>query len=172
MKKSPDKSAELIHLFGVVLNKFAAVEKFPRDFGTGDKLFPSEIHVIEAIGNHPGINMTELAAKLGVSKPAVTQMVGKVAGKRLLRRYKTAHNKKEVLVTLTEKGEIAFLGHREFHARMDAWGIERFNRLTSRESDFLAEIFQEMARYFDLVLEERSREVSIDQSPSHKGGQG
>ncbi len=166
MRAELDKTAEIINLFGVVLNKFAAVEKSPRDFGSGDKLFPSEIHVIEAIGNHPGVNMTELAAELGVSKPAVTQIVGKVARKKLLRRYKSAHNRKEVLVRLTEKGEVAFLGHQEFHARMDAAAVERFSRLTGRESDFLTEIFQDMALYFDQILEERNREVSSDQSPS------
>ena len=52
---------------------------------------------------------------------AVTQIVGKVAGKKLVERYKSAHNRKEVLVRLTERGEIAFRGHASRHAGCVQW---------------------------------------------------
>ena len=165
MRAELDKTAEIINLFGVVLNKFAAVEKSPRDFGSGDKLFPSEIHVIEAIGNHPGVNMTELAAELGVSKPAVTQIVGKVARKKLLRRYKSAHNRKEVLVRLTEKGEVAFLGHQS--SCQDGCRGRRAVQPAHRPGiRFPHRNLPGYGAVFDQILEERNREVSSDQSPS------
>lgn len=155
MKTKTDRSADLINQFSIVLNKFTALEKSPRDFGTGDKLFPSEIHVVEAIGKKPGINMTDLASVLGISKPAVTQIIGKVLKKNLVERYNGKDNRKEVLLKLTKSGGIAFLGHQEFHARMDTAINNRFGRFTSREFDFLSEIFGDMASYFDQVIKER-----------------
>jgi len=155
MRAKIKKTAALWDEFARMFNKFTAVEKCPRDFGTGDKLFPSEIHVVEAIGQHPGINMTDLASVLGISKPAVVQIVGKVAKKKLVERYNGANNRKEVLARLTESGEIAFRGHQEFHARMDAAFAQRLDRLTSGEFDFLSELVKDMALYFDEVLAER-----------------
>jgi len=155
MKTKTDRSADLINQFSMVLNKFTALEKSPRDFGTGDKLFPSEIHVVEAIGKQPGINMTNLASMLGISKPAVTQIIVKVIKKNMVERYNGKDNKKEVMLKLTKNGEIAFRGHKEFHARMDTAIIKRFGRFTSREFDFLSEIFGDMASYFDQAIKER-----------------
>jgi DNA-binding MarR family transcriptional regulator len=155
MKTKTDRSTELINQFAVVLNKFTALEKSSRDFGTGDKLFPSEIHVVDAIGKQPGTNMTDLALVLGISKPAVTQIIGKVIKKNLVKRYNDKGNRKEVLLKLTKSGEIAFQGHQEFHARMDTAIIERFGRLTVREYDFLSKQFADIALYFDQVIKER-----------------
>jgi DNA-binding MarR family transcriptional regulator len=155
MKTKTDRSTELINQFAVVLNKFTALEKSSRDFGTGYKLFPSEIHVVEAIGKQPGTNMTDLALVLGISKPAVTQIIGKVIKKNLIKRYNGKGNRKEVLLKLTKSGEIAFQGHLEFHARMDTAIIERFRRLTVREYDFLSKQFADIALYFDQVIKER-----------------
>ena len=155
---------------GVVFNKFSALEKSPRDFGSGDKLFPSEIHVIEAIGKHPGINMTELASVLGISKPAVSQILRKVMRKNLVERYTGVRNGKEVLARLTGRGEIAFRGHAKLHARTDAVLMERLRRVTSQEVDFLVELFKEVALYFDQVTNERKPEVSFNQSRFKKRG--
>ncbi len=165
MKTKIDQAADLMRLIGMIMNKITTLEKLPRDFGTGDKLFPSEIHTIQAIGQHPGINMTDLASMLGISKPAVAQIVGKIVKKKLVERYNGSHNRKEVRARLTESGESAFRGHQEFHARMDTVFLDRLRRLKSREFGVLSELARDMALYFDQVLEERKPEVSCDQAP-------
>jgi DNA-binding MarR family transcriptional regulator len=172
MRTKIDQAADLMRLIGMIMNKITTLEKLPRDFGTGDKLFPSEIHTIEAIGQQPGINMTDLASVLGISKPAVAQIVGKVVKKKLVERYNGSHNRKEVRARLTEKGESAFRRHQEFHARMNAVFLDRLRRLKSREFDVLSELARDMASYFDQVLEEREPEVSLGQAPLKNSGQG
>ena len=155
METKANRPAELIDLFTLVLNKFTALEKSSRDFGTGDKLFPSEIHVVDAIGRHQGIKMTDLALELGVSKPAVTQMIARIMKKNLVERYNGEGNMKEVLLRLNERGRVAFRGHQEFHARMDINMMDRLGRLTSREQDFVSKLFEDMASYFDVAIKER-----------------
>jgi len=170
MKTKIAQPAELIDLFVVVLNKFAALERSPRDFGTGDKLFPSEIHVVEAIGKHPGINMTDLASELGVSKPAVTQMIAKIMKKDLVERYNGEGNRKRVLLRLTKSGWLAFRGHEELHKRMDVDLMSHLGQLTSREQGLLARVFEGMAAYADRAIEERTPGVPPDRSPHRKRG--
>lgn len=170
MKTKTDRYSELYNRFVMVMNKIAALEKSSRDFGTGDQLFPSEIHAVDAIGKNPGIKMTDLAALLGISKPAVTQIIGKVLKKNLVERYNGQGNLKEVLLRLTKTGRIAFRRHREFHARMDADIINQLEKLTSREFNFLFKLYGDMALYVDLLTKERKPEVSLNQSSDRKRG--
>jgi len=67
-----------------IQNKIAAIEKSPRDFGSGDLLYRSEIHTLMAIGENPGANVTDLASHSGISKSAVSQMVNKLSHRNLV----------------------------------------------------------------------------------------
>ena len=82
----------IIEKFGRIINKFNYIEKIPRDFGTGKLLYPSEIHLIETIGKTPGINVTELAKRHGISKAAISQKLKKLEKKDLVERYKNGEN--------------------------------------------------------------------------------
>jgi len=88
------------------------------DFGTGVPLCRAEAHLIQAIGELPGVNVTGLAQHLGVTKGAVSQMVRKLASKGLLQRTHRSGNAKEVYPELTELGGEAFHAHSHFHAAM------------------------------------------------------
>lgn len=103
-----------------VLNKMAAHEKSPRDFGSGNLLHCSEIHTIMAIGKNPDINLIGLSHLLGISRSAITQMITKLAAKGLVEKQKDASNGKEIHVRLTPHGTIAYHGHEQYHAKIYA----------------------------------------------------
>jgi len=113
-----------------VLNKMEAHEKSPKDFGTGDLLYCSEIHTIMAIGKNPDINLTSLSRLLGISKSAISQMVSKLAGKDLVEKHRDPANDKEVLIRLTPRGMIAYLGHEQHHAKIYARMHQNLGDLT------------------------------------------
>ena len=94
------------------------LEATPRDYGTGDLLYASEIHTIVAIGRNPGSNLTRLAELLGVSKPAAFKFVRKLAASKYIQRGYLPDNKKEVSFTLTEKGKEALSAHQTFTHNM------------------------------------------------------
>ena len=59
--------AEIMTQFVRVVNKFNRFERIPMDFGIEEKLFPSEIHTIEAIGRKPvNLKMREVAQQIGM----------------------------------------------------------------------------------------------------------
>jgi DNA-binding MarR family transcriptional regulator len=103
-----------------VLNKMIAHEKSPRDFGSGDLLYCSEIHTLMAIGKNPDINLTNLSRLLGISRSAITQMIRKLAAKDLVGKQKDPANDKEIRVRLTPRGTIAYHGHEQHHAKIYA----------------------------------------------------
>ena len=84
-------------------------------FGTGVLMHTKEIHTIQAIGRHPGINITKLADNAGVTKGAVSQTINRLAKKGLVRKTRAPGNDKEVVLELTNLGRIGFQNHEEFH---------------------------------------------------------
>jgi len=94
-----------------------------RSFGTGVMMHTKEIHTVQAIGRHSGINVTRLAKDTGVTKGAVSQTINKLVKKGLVRKTRTPGNDKEVVLELTNLGQIGFQNHEKFH--MDTLDIAR-----------------------------------------------
>ena len=139
-----------------VARGFEEVNKRPRDFGTGDQLFPAEISVIKAIGETCSDNITKLSSKLGVSKSAVSQIVKKLEKKKYIRRYKGHGNNKEVLLELLDKGKIALRGDRSYHKAMDAPLIRRMMSMSLEQSELLDALLDEMVNFVESRLPKRT----------------
>lgn len=120
-----------------VINRFTLIENSPRDFGSGERLYPSEIHTIEAIGLNQGTKVTQLAETMGVTKAAISQIVRKLEKKKYIQKYKGQENQKEVLLRLLKKGHVVYRGHKRYHAIMDSGIIERINRMTRGNTNLL-----------------------------------
>jgi len=106
---------ELLHR---VTYKLGSLHEPALDFGTGVPLYRAEIHTIKAIGDNPGINMMGLANRMGVTKGAASQIVGKLEKKGLVRKAGADDNAKEVLPELTRLGWNGYREHEQQHARI------------------------------------------------------
>lgn len=89
--------------------------KKPRKFGTEHLLYHSEIHFINSLPLDEGLNVTQIAERLGVTKGAVTQVSDKLLKKKLITKYKEEFNQKEVYVKLTVDGKKAYKEHKKHH---------------------------------------------------------
>jgi len=96
------------------------------DFGTGHRLYPAEIHTIEAIGDTPEITVTKLAERMGVSKPTISERINKLSGKGLVIKGNKAGNAKAVPLRLTESGRTAHKGHMDHHQRMFNLFVQKY----------------------------------------------
>jgi len=146
------KYMSIIEKFNRMINKFNQVEKKPRDYGTEILLYPSEVHLIETIGKNPGINVTELAKKHGISKPAISQKLRSLEKKDLVERFKNNDNDKTVLLKLKIKGKLAFKGHENFHSIMDTALIKKINELSPEYIKGFEKILDEINVYVDSLL--------------------
>jgi len=98
-------------LFIQAARRYHALEKIPVKSGLKHDLYHSERHMLDRIGEHPEINVTEFARVAGITKGAVSQVVKKLETKGLVRRYKSGSNNKEVFLELTRTGRDAFSEH-------------------------------------------------------------
>jgi len=129
-----------------IVTKFQALHSRPHDFGIGVPLFPAEVHTLQCVGDHPGLNITELARRQGVTKGAASQMVKKLELKGLLSKAAQRGNEKDAVLALTRTGALARDGHNRFHEKLSRAVLERMGPIT----------VEQMAQYADIngVVEE------------------
>ncbi|WP_179952718.1 MarR family winged helix-turn-helix transcriptional regulator [Cohnella abietis] len=121
------------------------LERQPHHFGNAGPLTPSEIHTIEAIGSEGRVLMSELAARLGITKGAVTQLITRLEAKELILRSPHPSDSRGTLISLTEKGREANAAHDEVH-------LQFYNQLRSQLSDQEIEIFETCIQKLNAVL--------------------
>lgn len=103
---------QIMELFIKAARQYHALEKLPSRTKGKHGLFHSERHMLDLVGDHPDINITEFARAAGITKGAVSQVVKKLETKGFVRRYKRNSNDKEVLIELTKTGREAYEQHR------------------------------------------------------------
>jgi len=148
MNQKPDL-LKLSEVWIRILNKMDADEKVPKDFGSGDLLHCSEIHTIMAIGKNPGINVTNLSRLLGISRSAISQMMNRLQKKGLVEKHRDPDNDKEILLRLSPKGTIAYLGHEQHHARIYARMHRNLGDLSDEEFSLILRFLSAMEETID-----------------------
>ena len=133
-----------------LVNKFNRFEKVPMNFGIEERLFPSEIHTIEAIGKSHWINVTQLSETLGVTKGAVSQMIGKLVAKKFVKKIKIPPNGKETFLELTEKGKKALKGHDKFHREIYMDFLKYASNISVKDFRKFKEILTKIEIHLDL----------------------
>jgi len=101
-----------------VVEKFNDQHKSGVDFGTGDFLYPAEIHTLQFIGDNSLTTITSLSEAFDVTKATVSERVKKLLQKDLVRKKKSPHSGREILIELTDRGKTAYTGHEKHHTRL------------------------------------------------------
>ena len=143
---------EILTLFIRINKKFDQIENHAIDTGGGVKLYPSELHVIEAIGNNYANNVTKLSVRFGITKGAVSQVVNKLFEKGLVSKERNRDYGKEIILSLTKKGWTAFDIQDEFHKKMAQEFIKYLDTFTPGQIDSFLEIMSKIEDYVETFL--------------------
>lgn len=142
----------LIGKFARVAKLWDRLDKQPRQFGTGEDLSSSEIHVIEVVGQNEGLSVTALADRLGVTKGAASQTLKKMESRELISKEIDPSNTSRVTLSLSTKGRIAFYAHLHWHETMDGGFRDYFMNIPEEKIRFLDEFLTS----FEQFLKKRS----------------
>ncbi|MCP4693846.1 MAG: MarR family transcriptional regulator [Desulfobacterales bacterium] len=129
------------------------LEKKPRDYGTGEKLYSSEIHMIEAIGVSESLSVTDVADYFGITKGAVSQTLKKLENKGLVKKEKDPENSSRLLLGLTSKGKAAFYSHMHWHEKMDGGFRDAFFSFEKEQLEFMLDFL----KMFETFLKNRRK---------------
>jgi DNA-binding MarR family transcriptional regulator len=148
-------SKEIMELFIRVVNKYNSLEKIPVKYGKKHNLYHSERHMLDKIGYHPGMNVTEFARTVGVTKGAISQMVKKLENKGVVRRYKNSSNDKEIFIELTKTGKDFYKKHQDINEETIRPLYEELKKHPAEKVEFLLTMF----KWFDEFLDMSSKKM-------------
>lgn len=136
-----------------IINRYNDLNKKVRSYGTDGLLYPSEIHVIDAIGTSKDMTTTKLAAKLGITKGGISQITSKLIKKNLISK-EDGDGLNEVYLILTDKGMTAYQAHIKLHEPMVNKVNSLFEKMdeSSKNSiiNLINEISSELSRLEEL----------------------
>lgn len=135
-----------------IVNKFNELEKLPFDFGTGELLYPSEIHIIDVIGQKSDITITAISTRFGITKGAVSQVINKLCKKGYLIKTRRVDNGKEMDLSLTVKGDKAFQAHSEMHRLMDADILDLVGSFPKEWLEYFCIVIEQVENHIDKYL--------------------
>lgn len=139
-----------------VLHKYMQLEEIPFTYGDGIKLTQREIHVIDAIGTNPDINMTQLAEMHGITKGAVSQMIYRLLDKGYVEKVPAPEDDREVRILLTQSGHAAYKAHKEYHAKRSGDFMDFLGSMNAVEFAVLQQVLASFEAMVDDALEEAS----------------
>jgi DNA-binding MarR family transcriptional regulator len=137
---------ETARLFEGIIQKIVLTRISPQDYGTGENLYLGQIHAINAVGNHPGINITELSRVLGITKGTVSPLINRLETKNYLKKSRDANDGKIVLLELTDMGRKARKGFEKYRNALYS-GFSQ--EITFGQIALFNEILSEMDRFLD-----------------------
>ena len=76
------------------------------------------MHIMEAIGIQESKNMSTVAKTMSVTVGTLTIAINHLVKKGYVERTRSEEDRRVVLVSLSEKGEKAYLHHKIFHEKM------------------------------------------------------
>ena len=130
----------LLDLFLKILHLYSVIDRKPKDYGTGDLLYITEIHTITVVGKNKEINMTRLAEIMGVTKGAISQTVRKLVHKNFILKSNTT-NKKEFNLTLSEKGNVVLKGQESFQRELFEFAETLYNQAQPEDRAMVKRLF-------------------------------
>lgn len=149
--------SDLFKIWMRIVNKLDILESIPADYGVGVLLHPSEIHLIQAIGDNAGSNLSTIATILGITRGAASQKVTQLAHRGFIRKTRRESNEKEVFLDLTDAGRRAYEHHEEKHSDVYRRIIEHCGAVTQPEIDGIRRFLSSMELVFDERIIEKMK---------------
>ena len=128
-----DQFLKILHLYSVIIRK-------PKDYGTGDLLYLTEIHTLTMISKNDEVNLTQLAEIMGVTKGAISQTIRKLTVKNLIVKNNTT-NRKEFNLKLSEKGKIVIRGLESFQQEIFAFAKGLYESAKPDDREMVKRLF-------------------------------
>jgi len=135
--------------FQSIMRLTRELDKAPRNFGTGDLLSHSEIHLIEIIGDNENLSVTDIGNLLGITKGAVSQNLKKLEAKGFSEKKTDPENLSRSIVTLTSKGYTAYYSHKHWHETMDGGFAKYLDDMDKKDIDVVIRFMEKIEDFLE-----------------------
>lgn len=145
---------QLSSLMERIIHKYNQAENKKRYYGTDLILTRTEVHTVVEVGDNPGLNITILAQKKGITKGAASQMIYKLVDKGLIRKEISPVSDTEVCLTLTESGKAAYDAHQRYHQETNNLFFNTMREMPEETMKEMEQLLIEFEKILDIQLKE------------------
>ncbi len=149
MKNTKPFVENVVQAFTRLYYKLKRLEKETVDFGTGDRIFASELHIIQALGKEWCHTVSDLSAHFSITKGAVSQIVTKLVQKGCIVKIRYKEKPKEIELRLTDKGAKVFEAHERLHRDLDDDFLNFVAKIPHDQVQTFFKILCQVEGYFD-----------------------
>lgn len=121
--------------------RYIEIDRRVQNFGTDVPIYHSEIHIVSAIAEHPGIHIKGLAEQMSVASASISEIVRKLHQKELVRKEVSPDNQSRLSLFLTKKGELAHEEHRKYHQMLEDMAERELAEASDEQVNFVTEFF-------------------------------
>lgn len=118
----------------------------------GHRLYQTEAHMIEQIGDNPGVSASQLAGIFKKSVSACSQIIKKLLLKELIIQRYSPENSKVRRLYLTEAGKKVYMDHRALENDIFDRDIKEFKDFPASELEAFLRISEKICQCFRLDL--------------------
>lgn len=120
----------------------------------GVKLYQSEIKILHYIGSHEGTTITAIAAEMGKTASAYSQVIRKLKQKEIVRQIRNEKNAREYNLYLTSLGKRIFKSEEAFEKFCNSQTFEKLDDFTKEELETFCRIQKKLNEAFSINVEE------------------
>ncbi|WP_415563550.1 MarR family winged helix-turn-helix transcriptional regulator [Lentilactobacillus hilgardii] len=150
-----DMTETLIKPFERIANLYSQLEKTTDNYGTDTPLYPSEIHAIAEINDHPKVNLTDLAQHLGVTKGTATKIVQKLVKKNMVYKQFAPNSENEIEILLTTQGRVAAENHQEYVEYMDRQLLSMYKDVPDDALKYFISVSKKTEEFLNQLIKRR-----------------
>lgn len=139
---------ELLDEFRAVFDKMAWLNSLKMHEKLA-KYSDSEVHCIETIANTKDPNVTKLAAKLYMTRSALSKLTKKLLAKNYIAAYQKPGNKKEIYFSLTKEGQKINAIHEQLHQEIRQRDHQFFEQITAEQLATMRQFIKNYDQHLD-----------------------
>jgi len=153
---SQSSKEPFLSLIRELARAFQAFEQFSAYHIRQIDLTPPQFDVLATLGNTPGMSCKELSEKTLITKGTLTGVVDRLIEKGMVVRTVQEHDRRSVMIALTEQGEALF--QQVFPAHL-AYMKTAFETFDQAEMDAISQQLMRLRTVFNQVLEQKRIET-------------
>lgn len=143
MEQGNDRKTVAYSMLNLMM-RYMEIDQKVQNFGTNVSIYHSEIHIVSAIAEHPGIHIRGLAEQMGVASASISETVRKLEKKELIRKEVSPTNRSRLSLYVTKKGELAHEEHRRYHKILDDMTQEELMEASEEQVAFINEFLSHL----------------------------
>ena len=115
----------------------------------------SELFCVAYIGRNSDVNVTKLAAAVGMTRGAISKLAKRMQDNGMIECYQREENKKEVHYVLTDQGWQVYLKLQDLNRKADERDRAFFETICKEDADALERFVDGYHAYLEKLLKEK-----------------